>query len=122
MRRELLRERPSAAPVAHDEARHAERALKSLLVDDTPLHRMQGSIVRRQTFDRQNLPFTHGVREHRTRIIWNVVDKDGAGSAFSTVAAELGAGQSQLVTQRPSQRLLLHDIDAPLLTVNVESD
>jgi hypothetical protein len=54
--------------------------------------------------------------------VWNIVDKNCAGSAFRTVASQLGAGQSQLVTQRPRQRLLLHDIDAPLLTVNVESD
>jgi hypothetical protein len=32
----------------HDEAGHAERALKSLLVDDTLLHRMQGSVGARQ--------------------------------------------------------------------------
>jgi hypothetical protein len=107
---------------SHYEAGHAERALKSLLVDDTLLHRMQGSVVARQPFDRHNLPATHRVRQHRTRIMRNVVDKDGAGSTFRTVATELGAGQSQLVTQRPCQRLLLHDIDPPLLTVNVESN
>src|ERR1035438_1015622 len=62
----------------HDEAGHAERALKSLLVDDTLLHRMQGAVFGGQTFDRQNLPATHRVCEYRTRIVWNVVDKNGA--------------------------------------------
>src|SRR5580658_2585611 len=88
----------------HDETGHAERALKSLLVDDTLLHRMQSSIFGGQTFDRQNLPAAYRVCENRTRIVWNVVDKNAARPALGTVAAELGAGQSQLVTQRPCQR------------------
>jgi len=54
---------------AHDEAGHTERALKSLLVDHTLLHRMQGSIGTRQALDGQNFPAAHVVREHRAGIV-----------------------------------------------------
>ena len=107
---------------SHNEAGHAERALKSLLVDDTLLYGVQSSVGACQAFDGHNFPATHRVCEHRTRIMRNIVDKDGARSAFSAVASEFGASEAQFVTQRPSQRLLLHDIDAPLLTVDVESN
>ena len=52
----------------------------------------------------------------------HVVEKHRAGAALGTVAAQLGAGKSEFVTQRPSQRFLLHDVDATLLAVDVKSD
>ena len=64
----------------------------------------------------------HGVREHRARIVRHIVDQHGAGAAFGAVAAELGAGEAQLVAQRHRQRFLLHHVDAPLLAVDVQRD
>ena len=64
----------------------------------------------------------HGVREHRAGVVRHIVDQHGAGAAFGAVAAELGAGEAQLVAQRHRQRFLLHDVDAPLLAVDVQRD
>ena len=52
----------------------------------------------------------------------HIVDQHGTCAAFGTVAAQFGAGEAQLVAQRPCQGLLLHHIDAPLLTVDVQGD
>src|SRR6266478_2010143 len=52
----------------------------------------------------------------------HVVDEDGAGATLGTVAPQLGAGEAQLVAQRPGQRLLLHRVHSPLLAVYVEGD
>ena len=75
-----------------------------------------------QPFDGENFLAAHGVREHGAGIVRHIVDQHGAGAAFGAVASQLGAGEAQLVAQRPGQRLLLHDVDAPLLAVDVECD
>ena len=62
------------------------------------------------------------VRIFRPRTVRNIVDEDSARSAFGAVASELRAGEAQLVTQRRRQGLLFHDVNAALLTVDVESD
>src|ERR1035437_6325147 len=83
----------------HDEAGHAKRTLKSLFVDDALLHRMQGSIGACEALDGQNFSAPHRVREHRTGIVRNIVDQDGAGSALRTVAPQFGTSEAQLVTK-----------------------
>src|SRR5262249_28130121 len=108
------------ADSAHDEARHAEGALESLFVDDGTLNRMQRAIGARQALDRQNFALTYGVGEYRARIARNVIDQDSAGAALRPIAAKFCAGESQLVPQRPRERFLLVDVNAPLLPVDVE--
>jgi hypothetical protein len=44
------------------------------------------------------------------------------GAAFGPVAAELGAGEPQLVPQRHGQRFLLQDVDAPGLPIHAQGD
>ena len=106
----------------HNEAGHAERALEALCVDDALLDRVQRAVGTRQPFDRHDFPAAHRVCEQRARIMRHIVDEDGAGAAFGTVAPQLGAGEAQLVAQRPRQRLLLHDVNAPLLAVDIDGD
>jgi hypothetical protein len=46
----------------------------------------------------------------------------GAGAAFRAIATDLGAGEPQLVAERHRKRFLLHDVDAPLLSVDDQCD
>src|SRR5206468_1695053 len=62
------------------------------------------------------------VREHRARIVRHIVDEDGAGAAFGAVASQLGAGEPELVAQRPRQRFLLHHVDASLAAIDRDGD
>ena len=52
----------------------------------------------------------------------HVVDENGAGATFGAVAAQLGAGEAELVAQRPCQGFLLHHIHAPLHAIDVDGD
>ena len=70
----------------------------------------------------RGVPAAHAVREHRARVVWDIVDEDRAGAAFRAVAPDLGAGQSELVAQHHAERFLRHDVDAARLTVDVERD
>ena len=58
----------------HDEPRHAERALESLLIHHCLLHRMQRPVRRRQAFDRRYLLAAHGIRQHRAAIVRHIVN------------------------------------------------
>src|SRR6185295_490244 len=91
---------------AHDEARHAERALESLLVDNGALNRMQRAVGARQALNRQHAAAAYGVGEDRAGVARDVVDEDGARAAFRPIATEFRAGEAQLVAQRPRQRFL----------------
>ncbi len=46
----------------------------------------------------------------------------GAGAALGAVAAELGAGEPQLVAQRHRQRFLRQHVHAPHLAIHVEGN
>src|SRR5262245_9189406 len=107
---------------AHDEARHAERALESLFVDNRALNRMQRSIGARQTLDRQDAAAAYGVSQHRARVAGDVVDEDGARPALRPIAAEFRAGEAQLVAERPRQRFLFAYVNPSLLSVDVEGE
>src|SRR5262245_41242685 len=52
----------------HDESRHTERALEALLIDDALLNRVQRAVGGSQSFDRDDLLPTRGVREDGARI------------------------------------------------------
>ena len=58
----------------HHETRHAECALKPLFVDDSLLNWMKCSVSLLQAFDGYYLPAANGMREHRARIVRDVID------------------------------------------------
>ena len=84
-----------------------QKALESLFVDDALLDRMQRSILICQPFDRQDLLVAHRMCEDRARIMRYIVKQHRTGAAFGAVAPQLRSREPQLVSQRPSQRLLL---------------
>src|SRR5262245_42961894 len=79
---------------AHDEARHAERALESLFVDNGALDRMQTAVGARQALNGQDTSAADGVGQHRAGVARDVVDEDGARAALRPIAAEFGAGEA----------------------------
>ena len=106
----------------HHETGHAERALKTLFVDDALLHRVQRAVGLGEAFDRLDFLVAHGVREHRAGVVRHIVNQHSASAAFGLVAADLRAGKAKLVAQRHHQRLLLHHIDRPLLPIDIQRD
>src|SRR6185312_6916596 len=74
---------------AHDESRHAERALESLFVDNGALNGMQPSIVARQALYRHDSAAAYGVGQYGAGVARYVVDEDGARAAFRPIATEL---------------------------------
>src|SRR5690348_11053907 len=79
----------------HREARHAEGALESLLIDDGLLHRMKLLAVG-ESFDRLHLPTANGMCQDGARIVRHVVDEDSAGTTFGAIAADFRARQPEL--------------------------
>ena len=106
----------------HDEPRHAERALESLLIHHCLLHRMQRPVRRRQAFDRRYLLAAHRVRQHRAAIVRHIVKQHRASAALRAIASQLRSRQPQLVAQCKRQRLLLHHFHAARLPIHVERD
>src|SRR5262245_11378088 len=104
----------------HDEPGHAERALEALLVNDALLHGMKRAIGRSEAFDRDDLLSTYSVREDRARIVRHIIDEHGARSALGAIAAEFGAGKSELVAECRRQRFLLQHVNATLLAIDRE--
>lgn len=52
----------------------------------------------------------------------HVAEQDRAGAAFGAVAAQFRSGESEFVAQRPRQCLLLHDVHATALSIDVQAD
>src|SRR6185295_12688734 len=79
---------------AHNEARHAERALESLFVDNGALNRVQSAVGARQALNCQNTAATYSVGQYRAGVARDVVDQDGARAALRPIAAEFRAGEA----------------------------
>src|SRR5207344_2186806 len=65
------------------------------------------------------------VRPHReiaARVDGLVVEDDGAGAALAAVAADLGSGQPEAVTQRFGKRPAILDLNLPAGAVDGEAD
>src|SRR5579884_771803 len=104
----------------HNEARHAERALETLFIDHALLNRMQLALGTGEPLDSGDVFAADGVRQDGARVVRDIIDQHGTGAAFGAIAAELGSGEAQLVTQRVLQGLLLHNVNTALLTIDIE--
>src|SRR5215472_18181879 len=106
----------------HNEARHAKGALEALFVDYALLHGVQRAIRARQSFYGQDFLAVNRVGQNRAGVVRHIIKQHGAGTALGAVTTEFGASQSKFVAKSLGQRFLLHDVDAALLAVDVESD
>ena len=71
-----------------------------------------------QALDGENLFALHPHRELAARIQVAAVDHHGASAALAAVAADLGAGEAELVAQHFGKRISVLDFDSIILTVD----
>src|SRR5262249_25959469 len=103
-----------------DLAGRTEAALGSEFLDHGFLHLVQFAIRPFDAFDSGDLAPAHRVRQRRARIGRHVVEHDRAVAAFGVIAAELGAGEAELVAQRVDQGLVRQHVYRPVAAVDVE--
>src|SRR6266566_3885837 len=105
---------------SHDLPRLAVAALRHVFLDPRALHGVRA--VLGEAFDRGH-PFGgdggHGQYAGARR---DAVQVDGAGAALGDAAAELGAGETEGVTQHPEERRVGGDVDRFALAVDGEAD
>src|SRR5450432_3205784 len=88
----------------HDHAGGAETALQAVMLSERLLHRMQGGAVGGQALDGPDLvPVSHD-RERGAGFDRLAVEMHDAGAALRGVAADMGAGQPQIFTQKLHQQ------------------
>jgi hypothetical protein len=97
---------------AHDHPGRAEAALKAVLLPERRLQRVHRPIGR-QRFDRGDL-MTFGLHgQHGAALHGLAVEVYGAGAALAGIAADMGAGQVELVADHVAEQgagLHVHDV------------
>src|SRR6266852_5613047 len=88
----------------HDHAGRAEAALQAMMLAERLLHRMQRRAVGGKTLDGLDLlPVSHD-RERGAGFDRLAVEMHDAGAALRGVAADMGAGQPQILAQKLHQQ------------------
>ena len=82
------------------------------------LHRMQRAVGRGQALDRGHRGAVGLHRQHGAGLHRLAVDMHDAGAALAGVAADMGAGQPQLLAQQLDQQRAALDLDRVLLAVH----
>src|SRR5581483_2496113 len=100
-------------------SRLAKAALKTAVLDECFLERMELAVLR-QPLDRQHRTAAHFESERRARAHRTAVHRQRAGAANLHVAGALGAGQPQLLAHHVEQQFMRLDLD--LLQPAVESE
>src|SRR5580658_4594181 len=88
----------------HDEPRRAETALEAVRIPHRLLQRAQPA-VRGQPLDRRYLAAGGLDRQHQARAHRPAVDDDRARTADPVLAADVGAGEIEVIPQEVRQRL-----------------
>src|SRR5262245_8829173 len=83
---------------------------------------MQLAVRPFDAFDGDDLAPAHAVGQRRAGIRRHIVEHHRAVPAFGMIAAELGAGEAELVAQRMDQRFVREHVDGPIAAVDVERD
>jgi len=83
---------------AHDHARRAEAALEPVVVAERFLHRVQRAVLGQALDGRDAAAFGLG-GQYRARLDGAAVDVDDARAALAGVAADVGAGQAEMIAQ-----------------------
>src|SRR5271165_1903120 len=83
----------------HDHAGRAEAALKAVVVLKRLLHRMKLATLR-EPLDRRDMRTLAACRQRRAALDRLAVDMDDAGPALRRVAADMRAGEPQMIAQK----------------------
>src|SRR5687767_13473564 len=101
-------------------ARRAEAALQAVIVAERFLERMKLGGRRRDAFDGQDLVAVRLHREHQARARGEAVEQDRAGAADAVLAAEMGAGEAELLAHEIGEREA--DLDLLVVALAVDGD
>src|SRR5262249_52885486 len=104
----------------HDHAALAVAALRNVVIDPGLLHPMHGA-GRGQALDSGDLLALSRADGKRAGTDRLAVDVDGAGAALRDAAAILGAGQADLLADRPQQRGIRLHVDIMCLSVDSQA-
>ena len=105
----------------HQHAGRAVTALQPVLGHEAGLQRVQRAVLL-QALDRHELLAVGLHREHRARLHRAAVHEHGAGAAVRGVAADVGAGQPQILAEQVDQQQARLDVGLVLLAVDGELD
>ena len=105
----------------HDHAGRAEAALQPVLFPEGLLQRVQRAISR-EPLDGGDLPTFRLDGEHGAALHRLPIHVDGAGTALARVAADVGAGEIQLVAQHVREQRPWLDLRGPGHAVHVQGD
>ena len=94
-----LRVRAQQRLGAHQHARRADAALRRAVGDEGALQRRQRAVGAGEAFDRRHRAAVALADADDARAHLLAVEQHGAGAAVAGVAADLGAGQAELVAQ-----------------------
>src|SRR6478752_1455675 len=103
----------------HDHARRAEAALEAVLLPERLLQRME-AVAGGEALDRRDAAAVRLDREHRAALHGVAVDVDGAGAALARVAADVGAGELEVLPNELDEEASGLDVRLPSLTVDRE--
>src|SRR5918996_3555417 len=102
---------------AHDHAGRAEAALQPVMLAERRLHRVQLAVLR-QALDGGDLRALGLYREHGAALHRFAIDVDHAGAALAGVAADVGAGQIELLAYKLDQEGTRLDLPRHRLAVH----
>ena len=105
----------------HDHAALAIAALRHVIVDPGLLYFMQHAVLG-EALDGDDLLADRGARRERARARRHAVDVHGAGAALRDAAAVLGAGQADVLPDRPEQRRVGIDVDVVIFAIDIEAN
>ncbi len=106
----------------HDHARRAEAALQAVMLAERLLHRMQRRAVGGQPLDGLDLVAVGHDRERGAGLHRLAVEMHDAGAALRGVAADMGAGQAQILAQKLHQQGAGVDIGVDGAAVHDQGD
>src|SRR5262249_52469404 len=98
---------------AHELARRAEAALRSIMIDKGLLQRIEAPVLRK-TLHCLDRPAIRPHGKVTARVDRLAVEQYRAGSTFAAVAADLGPGQAEVIAEKLDQRPAVFDLNAPL--------
>ena len=106
----------------HDHARRAEAALQAVLLPEGGLERVELVRAGGHALDGGDGGAVGLDGEHRARLHGAAVDVDGAGAALAGVAADVGAGQVEVLADGLDEQPSRLDVELPLRSVDREGD
>ena len=102
----------------HHHAGRAETALQAMVLAERLLHRMQRTVRLGEAFDRDDGAAVSLKRQRGAGLHRNSIKMDDAAAALRGVAADVGAGQPQVLTQKLHKQRAGIDIGSDGLAVH----